>query len=54
MTNDIMGPKGAPAFSMPNVNGIVEHAQKGVRAPTNDARKFPKTPRFESQLCSRS
>ncbi len=39
----ITDPKGAPALSNPTVIGIVEHAQKGVNAPTIDAKTFPQS-----------
>ena len=31
--NDITAPNGTPASSNPRVTGMVEHTQKGVRAP---------------------
>jgi hypothetical protein len=31
--NDITAPKGTPASSNPRVTGMVEHTQKGVKAP---------------------
>jgi hypothetical protein len=52
MTNDMTGPNGAPAFSMPSVIGMVEHAQKGVSDPTTAPRKFPQIPRRESHCLS--
>jgi hypothetical protein len=52
MTNDITGPKGAPAFSIPRVIGIVEQAQKGVKEPTTAPRKLPHIPRRESHCLS--
>jgi len=52
ITNDITGPKGAPAFSIPSVIGMVEHAQKGVSEPTTAPRKLPQIPRCESHCLS--
>ena len=52
MTKEITGPKGAPALSKPRVMGMVEQAQKGVRAPTAAAMMLPKIPFRESQALS--
>jgi hypothetical protein len=52
ITKDITGPKGAPAFKKPRVMGMVEQAQKGVRAPIRAPRRFPMIPCLDSQFFS--
>lgn len=42
--NDMVAPKGTPAFRKPTVMGMVEQAQKGVRAPNPAAIILPKKP----------
>jgi len=49
--NDMVVPKGTLAFKNPTVIGIVEHAQKGVIAPSPAAMKFPKIPFVDKYLC---
>jgi len=41
--NDILAPKGAPAFSKPTKTGIVEQEQNGVRAPKKAPKILPMT-----------
>ncbi|GAA6470423.1 hypothetical protein K230099C4_12830 [Parabacteroides merdae] len=47
---DMVEPNGTPAFRNPTVIGIVEQAQKGVRAPNPAAITFPNTPAPDNLL----
>jgi len=48
--NDMVDPKGTPAFKNPTVIGIVEQAQKGVKAPNPAAITLPNIPAPDSLL----
>lgn len=48
--NDMVDPKGTPACKNPTVIGIVEQAQKGVKAPNPAAITLPNIPAPDSLL----
>jgi hypothetical protein len=42
--NEMVDPKGIPELIKPNVIGMVEQAQKGVKDPIRAPKKFPFNP----------
>ena len=50
-TKDITDPKGTLALNKPTVMGIVEQAQKGVKAPIMAPSILPSAPLCDNQRC---